>query len=69
MENDHILRSNCSKVLAADANDVDLVPDDIVSENEIAVICAGLVTLDQESGIVRLIHFTTAEYLIGSGPE
>jgi hypothetical protein len=30
--------------------------DDMVS------VCAGLVTVDGESGIIRLIHYTTQEY-------
>ncbi|KAJ4863846.1 ankyrin repeats (3 copies) domain-containing protein [Trichoderma breve] len=28
-----------------------------------AFICAGLVTIEEESGIIRLIHYTTHEYL------
>jgi ankyrin repeat protein len=36
----------------------DLTPiEDIVS------VCAGLVTVDEESGIIRLVHYTTHQYL------
>lgn len=30
---------------------------------QVVSVCAGLVTIDQESSIVRLIHYTTQEYL------
>ncbi|KAK6358787.1 hypothetical protein TWF730_008106 [Orbilia blumenaviensis] len=30
--------------------------------NDIVSVCAGLVTIDEESNIVRLIHYTTQEY-------
>jgi hypothetical protein len=29
----------------------------------IVTVCAGLVTVDEESGIIRLVHYTTQEYL------
>ncbi|KAG5655135.1 hypothetical protein KAF25_001908 [Fusarium avenaceum] len=36
----------------------DLIPiEDIVS------VCAGLVTVDEDSGIIRLVHYTTQQYL------
>ncbi|KAI0531849.1 hypothetical protein GGR58DRAFT_210281 [Xylaria digitata] len=42
-------------------NDGDL-PDigDMIS------VCAGLVTVDEESGVMRLVHYTTQEYLMGT---
>ncbi|KAH8799669.1 ankyrin repeat protein, partial [Xylogone sp. PMI_703] len=34
-----------------------------ISEIEdIISVCAGLVTIDEESGIIRLVHYTTQEY-------
>jgi ankyrin repeat protein len=36
-----------------------------ISETEdIVVACAGLVTVDAESNIIRLVHYTTQEYLV-----
>jgi hypothetical protein len=29
---------------------------------DIVSVCAGLVTIDEESGIIRLVHYTTQEY-------
>jgi ankyrin repeat protein len=31
-------------------------------DNEIVSVCAGLVTVDERSGIIRLVHYTTQEY-------
>lgn len=39
-----------------------LDPDNIVPVMELLSLCAGLVTLDKESKVVRLVHYTTQEY-------
>jgi hypothetical protein len=57
------------QALAAKPDDTDLDREDIVRVDEIVAICAGLVTIDQESGILRLIYSTTVEYLKYSGPD
>ncbi|KAK6525843.1 hypothetical protein TWF281_010887 [Arthrobotrys megalospora] len=36
--------------------------DNCPEETEMASVCAGLVTIDQESQIIRLVHYTTQEY-------
>ncbi|KAL6824068.1 ankyrin repeat-containing domain protein [Trichoderma camerunense] len=41
------------------AFDTDYVPDAKVLKS----VCAGLVATDEESGIIRLVHYTTQEYL------
>jgi len=33
-----------------------------VQVDDIIAVCAGLVTIDEESNIIRLVHFTTQEY-------
>jgi hypothetical protein len=38
-----------------------LTPEDLVS------VCAGLVTVDQESAVIRLVHYTTQEYFERTG--
>jgi hypothetical protein len=37
--------------------------DNILSVNDIVSVCAGLITVDKESNIIRLVHYTTQEYL------
>jgi ankyrin repeat protein len=37
----------------------DLIPEDILVS-----VCAGIVTVDQGSNIIRLVHYTTQEYLL-----
>ncbi|CZS86115.1 unnamed protein product [Fusarium graminearum] len=36
---------------------------DLTHIGDIVSVCAGLVTIDEESGIIRLVHYTTQEYL------
>jgi hypothetical protein len=57
------------QALAVKADDTDLDHDDIVREDEIVAICSGLITVDRYGRIVRLIHYTTAEYLKGAGAD
>ncbi|EXL65494.1 hypothetical protein FOPG_18280 [Fusarium oxysporum f. sp. conglutinans race 2 54008] len=40
-----------------------LDPGDIPRTTDIISICAGLVTTDEQNGIIRLAHYTTQEYL------
>lgn len=48
--------------LAVEPGEAELDPDNIPDVNEIVSVCAGLVVVDQESAIVRLVHYTTQEY-------
>ena len=42
-------------------------PDgDMFSAEYLSCICAGLVTVDERSGIIRLVHYTTQKYLLSS---
>src|SRR5579859_4802100 len=36
---------------------------DLTDEDDLISVCAGIVTIDRESGIVRLVHYTTQKYL------
>jgi ankyrin repeat protein len=40
-----------------------LDPGDIHDINDLVSVCAGLVSVDEESEIVRLVHYTTQKYL------
>lgn len=48
--------------LAIEAGDSELDEDNLQDLDEIVSRCAGLVTIDEESDIIRLVHYTTQEY-------
>jgi ankyrin repeat protein len=50
--------------LAVQSGDTELDQDDIPDIDDIISVCAGLVTIDKESQIVRLVHYTTQIYLV-----
>lgn len=50
--------------LAVQPNADTIDEDDIPSIKTILSICAGLVTIDEESSVIRLVHYTTQEYFI-----
>jgi len=41
----------------------DISDDDLIDVEDLVSVCAGIVTVDRESGIIRLIHYTTQKYL------
>lgn len=54
--------SELQHALAVEVGDSELGEDNIVSIKRIVSACAGLVTVDKESSIIRLVHYTTQEY-------
>lgn len=48
--------------LAVEQGDEELDCDNIPDIEDIISVCAGLVIVDKESNIVRLVHYTTREY-------
>jgi hypothetical protein len=38
--------------------------DNLTEVEDIVFVCAGLVTIDEESNIIRLVHYTTQEYFV-----
>ncbi|KGO76098.1 hypothetical protein PITC_006410 [Penicillium italicum] len=48
--------------LAVEHGKPELDEEDIPLVKDMASVCAGLVTIDEESGIIRLVHFTTQDY-------
>jgi ankyrin repeat protein len=48
--------------LAVEPNESELDQDNVPDEELLASVCAGLVTIDYESNIIRLVHYTTQEY-------
>jgi ankyrin repeat protein len=48
--------------LAVELDEKELDQDNIPDLEDIVSVCAGLVTVDEESNIIRLVHYTTQEY-------
>jgi len=48
--------------LAVEVGEPELDEDNLTSTDLIVSVCAGLVTIDEESDIIRLVHYTTQEY-------
>ncbi|KAL8668528.1 MAG: hypothetical protein Q9168_006848 [Polycauliona sp. 1 TL-2023] len=51
-----------SHALAVNIGDSELDTDNIPEVEDMISVCAGLVTVDEESNIIRLVHYTTQEY-------
>jgi len=49
--------------LAVEPGDTEIDEDNILETEQLLTICAGLVTIDEQSDQVRFIHYTTQEYL------
>jgi hypothetical protein len=47
--------------------DIDL--DDLMNPDDLISFCAGIVTIDQESNIIRLVHYTAQNYLLSKLPS
>ena len=43
--------------------------DNIIEESVLVSVCGGLVTIEDESRVIRLVHFTTQEYITGIRQE
>jgi ankyrin repeat protein len=48
--------------LAVEVSDSNLDEENLVRIERMVSVCAGLVTVDEESSIIRLVHYTTQEY-------
>jgi len=48
--------------LAIEISDSELDEENLPQVEDMVSVCAGLVTIDEESGIIRLVHYTTQEY-------
>jgi hypothetical protein len=48
--------------LAIEPGDKALNDDNVYEVEDITSVCAGLITVDKESNIIRLVHYTTQEY-------
>ncbi|PSN59030.1 hypothetical protein BS50DRAFT_661069, partial [Corynespora cassiicola Philippines] len=50
---------------AKSRDESELDEDNIPDVEELVSVCAGLVTVDEESNVIRLVHYTTQDYLEG----
>lgn len=48
--------------LAVETDEMELDKENLPSVQDMVSVCAGLVTVDYESNIIRLVHYTTQEY-------
>ena len=48
--------------LAIEFGETHLDEDNLTQTEDLIAACAGLVTIDQESDVIRLVHYTTQEY-------
>ncbi|KAF1953955.1 hypothetical protein CC80DRAFT_476890 [Byssothecium circinans] len=48
--------------LAVELDEAELDPENIPDIEDLLSVCAGLVAIDQESAVIRLVHYTTQEY-------
>jgi ankyrin repeat protein len=55
--------SELQHALAAEVDELGLDEENLTRIEDIVSVCAGLVTVDEESNIIRLVHYTTQEYL------
>ena len=51
-----------SYALAVEAGESKLDKDNIPDIEDMISVCAGLVAVDEESDVIRLVHYTTQEY-------
>jgi ankyrin repeat protein/Cdc6-like AAA superfamily ATPase len=55
--------SELRHALATNTGKSELDYGDLVDIRDMVSVCAGLVTVDEESSIIRLVHYTTQQYL------
>ncbi|KAH8722849.1 ankyrin repeat protein, partial [Phaeosphaeriaceae sp. PMI808] len=54
--------SELQNALAVEPDDSELHEDGLPAMEDTISVCAGLVMVDEESDIIRLVHYTTQEY-------
>lgn len=54
--------SELQYALAVEVGEAELDEENLLQIEDIVSVCTGLVTVDKESSIIRLVHYTTQEY-------
>ncbi|KAK3941050.1 hypothetical protein QBC46DRAFT_363710 [Diplogelasinospora grovesii] len=57
-----LITSELQHTLAVEVGDTELAEDNFERIERMVSVCAGLITVDEESGIIWLVHYTTQEY-------
>lgn len=57
-----LTKEELQHALAVEVGTTELDEENLVQIEEMVSVCAGLVTIDEESNIIRLVHYTTREY-------
>lgn len=52
------------RALATSSDSTDVEECDLTDESILMSVCMGIVIVDPESSVIRLVHYTTQEYLI-----
>jgi ankyrin repeat protein len=58
-----ITTAELQHALAVEVNEPALDEDNVIEVSDMVSACAGLVTVDEGSGVIRLVHYTVQEYL------
>jgi hypothetical protein len=53
--------------LAVEPRETEIDPDNVPDSEVIVSVCAGLVVVDQESALIRLVHYTTQDFFERTG--
>ncbi|KAF1945219.1 hypothetical protein EJ02DRAFT_60371 [Clathrospora elynae] len=53
--------------LAVEPEETEIDPDNVPDSEDIVSVCAGLVVVNQESALIRLVHYTTQEFFERTG--
>ncbi|KAI1512286.1 Ankyrin repeat domain protein [Pyrenophora tritici-repentis] len=53
--------------LAVEPGEDEIDPENVLTPGDLVSVCAGLVIIDEESAVIRLVHYTTQEYLERTG--
>ena len=59
----HLKSTELQHALAVEPTTRDIEEDDLIEVSDLVSRCAGLVAFDSESGIFRLVHYTTQTFL------
>jgi hypothetical protein len=54
--------SELRHALAVEIGESELDEENLPEIEDMVSVCAGLVTVDEESDVIRLVHYTTQEY-------
>ncbi|KAI9371738.1 nucleoside phosphorylase domain-containing protein [Aspergillus egyptiacus] len=58
----HLRAEELQHALAVEIGESEFEPDNMPDIHDVISLCAGLVTTDRQSGVIRLVHYTTQEY-------